>query len=525
MFSRCRRIITFHGALAILISAQIIDCQAESKRLSSPLQSSPSTSMQAHLATAWYPSDSSALVGLLNGLERKSAGLGTPLEPNQIRALVVPHAALEYSGVVAAVTYKTVEHAAISRVIILAPSHYKAVAGVRLPTFGRYVMPQGDVVIDTAVVKELSKQKLFTFDDGLFKQEHAVEVQLPFVQRYLKNVSVVPLIVGGLTTTQIRAVAQALAPFIDKQTLVIVSTDFTHYGKQFAYTPFSDHIAERIQHLDAAVVTAVQEKKLEPFLEVIKKTGDTVCGRMPLAIFLALCQQQVFGDLESRLIAYERSSEEEVTGSSVSYVGLVFTTQKRASQPLFDQFTRMEQYLFFELSKGMLAALYDQSKRPFLLPLLGTAGDEKRGVFVTLYKKNALDAQATNPLGDLRGCIGLVEPTMPLKQGIMSMTEAAAVRDTRFKPVTADELPAITVTLSILSVPVKIASYRDIQLGKHGIILKNGNQQALFLPKVATEFGWDLPTTLTQLSQKAGLSSEAWKDPVTEFQVFTSLDI
>lgn len=505
-------------------------CQAVQKRLTTTVNpTATSTTMQAHLAPGWYPTDPAALASMINALERKSAKLVPHLDPNQIRALVVPHAGYAYSGVVAAATYKIVEGAQFSRVIILAPSHYKAFVGVALPTFSRYGMPQGNVIIDSAVVKELSKQKLFTFDDDVLKKEHAVEVQLPFVQRYLQHVSVVPLIVGELTAEQVNAVAKALAPFIDKQTLIIVSTDFTHYGKQFGYTPFGDHVAERIKQLDATLVTAVQQQKVAPFQTILKETHATVCGRIPLTVLLALCQKKVFGELESRLIAYETSSDAGVTGSSVSYVGLVFTTQKRATQPLTDQFTIMEQQALLELSKGTLASLYDASKANFLLPLLSLAGDEKRGVFVTLYKKNVADSDLVplpkKSVGDLRGCIGIVEPNLPLAQGIMNMTQAAALRDTRFKPVSVEELPDITVMLSILSVPVKIASYSAIQLGKHGIILKNGNQQALFLPKVPAEFGWDLPTTLTQLSQKAGLPALAWKDPKTEFQVFTSLDI
>lgn len=514
------------GALSILLFLQAIDCQAESKRFASTRMPTTIATMQAHLSPEWYPTNPAVLRKTCNELDAKATQLyGAHLDPNQIRALVVPHAGYAYSGVVAAATYKTVEGAQFSRVIILAPSHHKAFTGVALPTFEHYGMPQGNVVIDATVVTALSAQKLFKFDDDVFKKEHSVEVQLPFVQHYLKNVSVLPLIIGELTTQQVYAVAKALAPFIDKQTLVIVSTDFTHYGKQFDYTPFGDHVAERIKQLDAILVTAVQQQKLAPFEAIMKETQATVCGRMPLTVLLALCQKKVFGELESRLIAYETSSDAGVAGSSVSYVGLIFTTQKRATQPLTDQFTIMEQQLLLELSKGALASLYDASKANFLLPLLSLAGDEKRGVFVTLYKKNAADSNMEKFVGDLRGCIGIIEPNMPLTQGIMSMTEAAALRDTRFKPVTVDELSDITVMLSILSLPVKISSYRAIQLGKHGIILKKGNKQALFLPKVSAEFGWDLSTTLTQLSQKAGLSALAWKDPKTEFQVFTSLDI
>jgi AmmeMemoRadiSam system protein A len=293
----------------------------------------------------------------------------------------------------------------------------------------------------------------------------------------------------------------------------VVSTDFTHYGKQFDYTPFADHVAERITQLDATVVSALQRQQLNPFLKIIQSTHATVCGRMPLAVFLALCERHVFGELASRLVAYATSSNAALTGSSVSYAGILFTTQQRTQQPIEDQFTMMEQQVLLDLSKATVRSLFDPSQKKFLLPIVGNAGDEKRGVFVTLYKK-----------GELRGCIGIVEPMLPLTEGIITKTEATALHDTRFTPVTADELADITVTLSLLSVPVPIASYTNITIGKQGIILQNGLHQALFLPKVATEFGWDLNTTLTQLSKKAGLPARAWQDPQTTFSVFTSLD-
>jgi AmmeMemoRadiSam system protein B/AmmeMemoRadiSam system protein A len=479
------------------------------------------TSMKAHLSSGWYPQDPAMLSKLLSELDAKATQLySAQIDPNQIRVLIAPHAGYAYSGVVAAATYKTVAHAPITRVIILAPSHYKAFTGVKLPTFDRYTIPGGQGSIDTAVVKKLVKQKLFTYDDAVFAQEHALEIQLPMLHKYLKTVSIVPLIVGDLTTEQLFMVAHALAPYMNQQTLLVISTDFTHYGTQFGYTPFVDHLDQRIKHLDATVMDAIAQQRLAPFQAIIQKTEATVCGRVPLEILLALCQQHVFGEIEDRLIAYDTSSNAQTTGSSVSYVGLVFTTQKRATQEFEHQFTSMELQALLDLSKRTLVSLYEPLQAQFLLPILATtAGAEKRGVFVTLYKKNALTSEK-----QLRGCIGIIEPRMPLTAGIMAMTRSTALEDTRFQPVTADELPFITTEISILSEPYKIASYREIKLGTHGIILKLANHQALFLPKVPLEFGWDLVTTLNQLSQKAGLPENAWKDQKTEFYVFTSLD-
>ena len=98
----------------------------------------------------------------------------------------------------------------------------------------------------------------------------------------------------------------------------------------------------------------------------------------------------------------------------------------------------------------------------------------------------------------------------------------ACSRDSRFSPVRPDELDSIELEVSVLSQPQPVASWRDIMIGRHGIILKHGVRKAVFLPQVAPEQGWTLEETLEHLSMKAGLPRQAWQDPRTEFSVFTA---
>jgi AmmeMemoRadiSam system protein A len=135
--------------------------------------------------------------------------------------------------------------------------------------------------------------------------------------------------------------------------------------------------------------------------------------------------------------------------------------------------------------------------------------NEKRGIFVTLHKK-----------GELRGCIGYIEGVRPLAKALFEMAESAAFRDHRFRPLAAGELKDIDIEISVLTPVESIDSYKDILLGEHGIILRNGNRSAVFLPQVAPEQGWDIKTTLRHLCMKAGLPLDAYKDPHTEYYVF-----
>lgn len=142
---------------------------------------------------------------------------------------------------------------------------------------------------------------------------------------------------------------------------------------------------------------------------------------------------------------------------------------------------------------------------------IGSRLKRKQGAFVTLKKK-----------GRLRGCIGTILPRMPLYQAVIKNAQNAALYDRRFRQVTVGELSDIEIEISALSVPRQVQSYRDIVIGKHGIILRRGQGSATYLPHVATEQKWDRPTTLRHLSRKAGLDLGGWKDPKTIFHVYTA---
>jgi len=136
---------------------------------------------------------------------------------------------------------------------------------------------------------------------------------------------------------------------------------------------------------------------------------------------------------------------------------------------------------------------------------------QSRGAFVTLHKHGAL-----------RGCIGYVEAIRPLYQAVKEMAIAAAFKDPRFPPLREDEFNDIDVEISVMSPLKKIKSVDEIEVGKHGIIMKSGFNQGLLLPQVATEEGWDRDTFLTHTCYKAGLYGDCWKKPDTEIYIFSA---
>lgn len=168
-----------------------------------------------------------------------------------------------------------------------------------------------------------------------------------------------------------------------------------------------------------------------------------------------------------------------------------------------------ERELLRQLARQAVAAAARGEDPPPLPPLVGILG-EPRGVFVTLTRGGAL-----------RGCIGSLVGRLPLAESVRESGRNAAVRDPRFRPVGPGELEDLDLEVSVLSPLTDVAGPEAIEVGRHGVLLIQGSRQAVFLPQVAPEQGWDRDTMLTQLALKAGLPADAWRHGAT-FRVFTA---
>jgi AmmeMemoRadiSam system protein A len=134
------------------------------------------------------------------------------------------------------------------------------------------------------------------------------------------------------------------------------------------------------------------------------------------------------------------------------------------------------------------------------------------GAFVTLKTKS----------GDLRGCIGSIHAVHPLYQAVTSSAISAAFRDPRFSPVQPQELPALEIEISVMGPIEPVTTPDDIEVGRDGLIVSRGRNAGLLLPQVATEYGWDRETFLSQTCVKAGLSPTAWRLQDTRIERFAA---
>jgi AmmeMemoRadiSam system protein A len=159
------------------------------------------------------------------------------------------------------------------------------------------------------------------------------------------------------------------------------------------------------------------------------------------------------------------------------------------------------------LARLTLHSFLSEQAVPGYVPVCADLKD-KRGAFVSLHSGS-----------ELRGCIGQLEPDEPLTAVIQYCVVCAATRDTRFAPVTVEEIPSLKIEISVLEPPHRMESISEIEIGRHGLLIVRGRNRGLLLPQVATEYGWDAVQFLSQACLKAGVREKSWQDAAT--QVFT----
>ncbi len=496
----------------------------------------------AHLSTGWYETNATQLQREIDTYFDQAQRYFPTHLSSIPRALIVPHAGHRYSGLCAATAYQTLLDATrqpnttIKRVIIMAPTHTTFYNGIALPDYTVYRMPNGDIPLDTQAIKKLGKKdKAFGVFPQAHETEHALEIQLPFLQRTIASFQLIPLIVGRLSDEQIFCAAEALKKLLTPDSLLVISSDFTHHGPSYEYNVFDKNINTNLRHLDTMAIQALTTPSFESFVTMLHQTSATICGQDPLKILLALLETDALGDMQAHLTCYYNSAQlawaqkdtynplklfdnppDKETQSSVSYVGMAYAAPSSSPQ---DVLTGYEQQALLRLARTIIERAFEGTDKEIELPLISPGLLSTSGAFVTLTTKK----------GELRGCIGRIITDKPLYSTVASMAQAAAFNDTRFEALRKEELDNIVIDITLLTPPQKVASAYDIMVGQHGVILnkrgESGNviASAVFLPQVAREWHWDRTTMLEQLSLKAGLDRDAWKTNC-DFEVFEGFE-
>jgi AmmeMemoRadiSam system protein B len=292
---------------------------------------SMSTMRPPVLAGSWYPADPEDLAemtdGFLAAADLSARPTGRPL------VAVVPHAGYVYSGLTAGKLYGLLREMPPRRIILLAPNHRVALDRVALSGAAAFATPLGTLEIDQAAVAQLTANETFTINDQAHAQEHAIEIQLPLIQRTWPDMPprIVPMLVPSLTESQGREAATALARLDDGNTLFLVSTDFTHYGATYGYVPFTADLPTSLEKLDSGAILKVLAADPAGLRRYGRDTGITMCGLEATAVAL---DQRLPDGYEGALIDYSRSGDRDADYSlSVSYASILLCSGEDERSP------------------------------------------------------------------------------------------------------------------------------------------------------------------------------------------------
>lgn len=437
------------------------------------------------VAGTFYPADKKELRESVENFLSKAK---KTQRDGRLIAIISPHAGYRFSGQVAAYGYKEIRDRDIKKIILMGPSHHVEFKGASIYTKGSFRTPLGEVKINEKLATGLLDETAdIRFYPEAYEKEHSLEVQLPFLQTVLKDFTIVPILISSPTKQTFEHLISRLTEMLDDKTLIIASTDLSHY-----------HDYAKAIEMDNKIISAVERLSVMDTAQLLNNGEAELCGGMPVIIAMEAAKR--YGATLGVLFKYANSGD--VTNEKDRVVGY-------ASMGLFKSpYTEEEKKELLAIAKNSITEYIKNGKVPEV-EIKNRKLKTDGAVFVTI-KEN----------GSLRGCIGHIQAIMPLYQSVIKNAVAACSGDPRFPPMNQEELKNMEVEVSILSPLMPLKDIKDIQIGKHGLVIRKGMHSGIFLPQVATEFGWDRYTFLEQLCAKAGLSKDAWKD--AELYSFTA---
>src|SRR3989339_215364 len=492
---------------------------------------------EPNVAGQFYPADKDELSlkveNLLNAANPQLAASGsTTLATSEIFCLICPYAGYDFSGPPAALGYKLIKGRPYKTVIILGPSHQYYFKGVSVYPAGKFQTPLGDLEVDSDFTQKIispvvnaieppsqnispstslrtdgERSRTISFIPQAFEKEHSIEVQLPFLQKTLDDFKIVPILIGDADFQDLSSLADKLNKAIAGRSdvLLIASTDLCH---SYDY--------QETEKTDKLTLSYLENISAPDIYAKLKDGSIQMCGGLP--VVSAMLTAQSLGYDQIKFLGYTNSAK--VSGKKIKGVWTVGYLSALINGSTSLSIKTGETAMLNDTQKARLLEIARKTIQEYVTngKKLDFSEDDPQlkavnGAFVTIHKQ-----------GKLKGCIGNIIGQKPLFETIRDMAIESATGDPRFEPVTKDELKDIEIEISVLSPLKKIEDVDEFQLGTHGVLVKKGWSQGVFLPQVAEETGWNKEEFLSNLcAHKAGLPADAWKDAKTEKYIFSAL--
>lgn len=468
------------------------------------------------VAGQFYPADPARLRTALEHFfqDAKPASVSRPV------ALIAPHAGYIYSGQIAADAFNQARKFSYDLIVILGTNHTTpGFRGVSIYPRKGFRTPLGLAEIDEALADSLIESgKEYCFEPEPHRQEHSVEVEVPFVQYAFPGIKILPAVIGEADPDLCLKFGRALAKALKgRRALIVASSDLSHYPAHDDAVKVDLQTLEAIVKLDPIYLHDLIRAQMQ---RKVANLATCACGEAPILTAIAAAKE--LGANCGTIISYANSGQTSI-GSKRRVVGYGAVALSREEHcrgkaesieiptgEASGELTDPDKKALLTFARKTIADFLDGEVVPLprgFSPVLY----QKRGAFVTLRKN-----------GELRGCIGHMEGDKPLCEVVGSMALQAAFDDPRFEPLTRDELPDIVIEVSVLTPYQAIASAEQIAVGRDGVLLKQNGRQAVFLPQVAAERHWTCEEMLDHLCLKAGVKPGSWgKD--TELFTFQAI--
>jgi AmmeMemoRadiSam system protein B/AmmeMemoRadiSam system protein A len=453
-------------------------------------------------AGTFYPAEKEALARVIARLTRKARENSPPLPAQKgLKALMLPHAGYAYSGVVAAHAWHVLHGVRFKKVVLMGPDHRVGFRDAAVSDADGWRTPLGRIPLAPDGRKLCRESREFRPIPASDASEHSLEVILPFLQSYLEEFQLVPIVLGAC---DIRKTALAVDPLLDDATLLVVSTDLSHY------LPY-----ELAVNRDKSTLSAI----LALDQDAVLAAENGACGKYPVAVMLELASRHHWQPV---LLNYANSGDTAGDRTRVvGYAAIAFYGEDHMSSPSASQSSLSKdqglalvalarQTLMKYFKKPVAAEHQDRIRAALADPALQV----NSGTFVTLKIG-----------GQLRGCIGSLAGHEPLVDGVRANALNAAFHDPRFRPLTAEELGRVSIEVSVLTAPEPL-EYTDAEdlaarLRPHvdGVTIRKGFAGATFLPQVWEQLP-EAEVFLSHLCQKAGLPGDAWRKGDLEVETY-----
>jgi hypothetical protein len=409
----------------------------------------------------------------------------------KIVGLIIPHGKYKTSGLTASYAYKLIKGKRYNTVVIIGPSHHQAFKGVSIYAKDYYYTPLGKVMVNTKLAKRLILENDFiTFIPDVHLKEHSIEVQIPFLQRSLKDFKILPILIGEKKEEYFSLLSEALLKVIPRENiLLIASANLSHFRS----------------YLDAALrdretIKILEEFNLKKIASKFKNKKAESCA--PYCILTTLLTCKSLGADRVKLLKYTNSGE--ITGiqwRTVGYASLaifdLLELDKEKKLWLLRHARRsLEEYLKFKKLQTIV------EKDPIL--------NRRYGVYITIKKGKII-----------RGYLGYILPTKPLYKAVSDGVIKAATKDLKHPPLKKKELKKVKIEISVLSNIEKFKDLELIDMGKHGLYINKDWQEAILLPSEIQKEDSRIDI-LEKVSRRAGLNKDAWKEEDVELYLFTA---